>query len=201
MDIINGLSLGAADGRYLKKNAAQVAPTDFLLLGASAGAPTLGAVRVNAASFGNAVMRATNGAVTMDWVATSTAGEVGVASAHNLNFRAQGSYRWTMGGAAGIADLFAQQATARVRGGVTNGLSIRNNADSRDNLNAPDAGGLTVNNSVTVAMTPSNAVGALHLANGTAPTTNPVGGGALYVVAGALVYRGSAGTVTPLAAA
>jgi hypothetical protein len=35
----------------------------------------------------------------------------------------------------------------------------------------------------------------------TAPTTNPVGGGILYVEAGALKYRGSGGTVTTIAAA
>jgi hypothetical protein len=35
----------------------------------------------------------------------------------------------------------------------------------------------------------------------TAPTANPVGGGILYCVAGALLYRGSAGTVTPIAPA
>lgn len=35
----------------------------------------------------------------------------------------------------------------------------------------------------------------------TAPTTNPVDGGILYVQAGALKYRGSGGTVTTIAAA
>jgi hypothetical protein len=39
------------------------------------------------------------------------------------------------------------------------------------------------------------------LANATAPTTNPSGGGILYVEAGALKYRGSSGTVTTIAAA
>lgn len=33
------------------------------------------------------------------------------------------------------------------------------------------------------------------------PSTNPVAGGVLYVQAGALMYRGSAGTVTPIAPA
>lgn len=43
---------------------------------------------------------------------------------------------------------------------------------------------------------------ALFVANTTtAPTTNPVGGGILYVQAGALKYRGSAGTITTLGAA
>ncbi len=41
----------------------------------------------------------------------------------------------------------------------------------------------------------------VHLANATAPTANPTGGGVLYVEGGALKYRGSSGTVTTIAAA
>ena len=41
----------------------------------------------------------------------------------------------------------------------------------------------------------------IHIANGTAPTANPTGGGVLYVEAGALKYRGSSGTITTIAAA
>lgn len=44
--------------------------------------------------------------------------------------------------------------------------------------------------------------GVLYVANATtAPTSNPTGGGILYAVAGALVWRGSSGTVTTLAPA
>ena len=39
----------------------------------------------------------------------------------------------------------------------------------------------------------------LHMANATAPTANPSGGGVLYVESGALKYRGSSGTVTTIA--
>jgi len=39
----------------------------------------------------------------------------------------------------------------------------------------------------------------LHLANATAPTGNPSGGGVLYVENGALKYRGPSGTVTTIA--
>ena len=40
----------------------------------------------------------------------------------------------------------------------------------------------------------------LYMANATtAPTTNPSGGGVLYVESGALKYRGSSGTVTTIA--
>jgi hypothetical protein len=42
--------------------------------------------------------------------------------------------------------------------------------------------------------------GVLFLGNATTvPTTNPTGGGILYVEAGALKYRGSSGTVTTIA--
>lgn len=46
------------------------------------------------------------------------------------------------------------------------------------------------------------AVGAVYIANATTtPTSNPTGGGVLYVESGALKYRGSSGTVTTIAAA
>jgi hypothetical protein len=41
----------------------------------------------------------------------------------------------------------------------------------------------------------------IAIANGTAPTGDPVGGGVLYVQSGALKYRGSGGTVTTIAVA
>jgi hypothetical protein len=45
-------------------------------------------------------------------------------------------------------------------------------------------------------------VGVLALANAaTPPSTNPTGGGIIYVQAGALKYLGSGGTVTTLGAA
>jgi hypothetical protein len=47
----------------------------------------------------------------------------------------------------------------------------------------------------------TSAAGVLSIANGTAPTTSPAGIGQLYVEAGALKYRGSAGTVTTIAIA
>jgi hypothetical protein len=41
----------------------------------------------------------------------------------------------------------------------------------------------------------------MFMANGTAPSTNPSGGGILYVESGALKFRGSSGTVTTIAPA
>lgn len=45
------------------------------------------------------------------------------------------------------------------------------------------------------------AAGVIAIANGTAPTSSPAGGGQLYVESGALKYRGSGGTITVLGAA
>ena len=41
----------------------------------------------------------------------------------------------------------------------------------------------------------------LHLANATAPSGTPSGGGVLYVDSGALKYKGSSGTITTLGVA
>ena len=60
------------------------------------------------------------------------------------------------------------------------------------------------NNNVGIGMTPAIGGGNtnnLHIANGSGPTVISTAGGALYVNAGRLFYRGSAGTVTLLAPA
>jgi hypothetical protein len=51
------------------------------------------------------------------------------------------------------------------------------------------------------AMSPASGDRVIGIANGTAPTSNPTGGGILYAEAGALKWRGSSGTVTTIAAA
>lgn len=45
----------------------------------------------------------------------------------------------------------------------------------------------------------TSSVSTVHISNGTIPSANPVGGGVLYVEAGALKYRGSSGTITTIA--
>jgi hypothetical protein len=95
------------------------------------------------------------------------------------------------------------------------GLRIRNGGVAAGNTNAyglyceaPTGGtnnfAALLSGSVVVGATPSmgGGVGVVFIANATtAPTTNPTGGGILYVEAGALKYRGSSGTVTTLGAA
>ena len=55
---------------------------------------------------------------------------------------------------------------------------------------------IVTNNTSRVSVDTS---GVLLVANGTAPGSNPTGGGYLYVESGALKYRGSSGTVTTIA--
>jgi len=53
----------------------------------------------------------------------------------------------------------------------------------------------------TTANPGTNAANVIVIGNGTAPTTQPAGIGQLYVESGALYYRGTSGTVTPIASA
>ena len=72
-------------------------------------------------------------------------------------------------------------------------------------------GKLTANYGVTLSTTTSLSLGTpvtwrragvISIANATtAPTTDPSGGGILYVESGALKFRGSSGTITTIAAA
>ncbi len=105
-----------------------------------------------------------------------------------------------------ISEMAAVQSTFRIVSGATQ-------LGFRDSTNASDT--FTVNAAGTVAAFPlaNLAVGgtgsfggatggAVFIANATAvPSSNPTGGGILYVQAGALKYRGSSGTITTIAAA
>ena len=75
------------------------------------------------------------------------------------------------------------------------GAHIWRGASFTELFRADQSGNLLIG--MTTAATSSAKT--LHLANATAPTANPSGGGVLYVESGALKYRGSSGTVTTIA--
>lgn len=61
---------------------------------------------------------------------------------------------------------------------------------------------VTLLNNLTLGSVGGDGTGVAFIANATtAPTTNPTGGGVLYVQGGALKYRGSAGTISTIAPA
>jgi hypothetical protein len=102
-------------------------------------------------------------------------------------------------------------SNSRQFGWTSNGFNINTSADTA--LSRNDAGVVEVNNGtagtfrdlivrnlgLNGAVSAGGGVGIAFIANATTvPTTNPMGGGLLYVEAGALKYRGSSGTVTTL---
>jgi hypothetical protein len=106
--------------------------------------------------------------------------------------RANGSAFCVLGNwSAIIGGAYDSTATLYYGGNIriTDGATVRIALDSSGNFlwNGMTAG--------------TSAAKVLCLANGTAPTTSPAGGGQLYVESGALKYRGSSGTVTTLGAA
>jgi hypothetical protein len=82
-----------------------------------------------------------------------------------------------------------------------NGLST-SGIQGQDTLTAivvHNGRGITIGTGSTIQ---GGGAGVIGIANaGTVPTTNPSGGGILYVEAGALKFRGSSGTITTIAAA
>ena len=79
----------------------------------------------------------------------------------------------------------------------TNDLAIRNVTNSYNAIYIQNQSG---NADIGInGLSVGGGAGVVFVANATVmPTTNPTGGGILYVEAGALKYRGSSGTVTTL---
>jgi hypothetical protein len=79
------------------------------------------------------------------------------------------------------------------------------NTDVNDNLNLGNSNYITSMDGTNIAMFSDSASatfgsgrGVVFMKNGLAPSTNPTGGGILYVESGALKFRGSGGTITVL---
>jgi hypothetical protein len=104
---------------------------------------------------------------------------------------------WQNSGGTAIANV-SQTGTLATTGGV-NTVLLRSTVDSVTAIYLPGS-----RNVQFASATPSvgGGAGVIGIANATTvPTTNPSGGGILYVEAGALKYRGSSGTITTLGAA
>lgn len=104
--------------------------------------------------------------------------------------------------AANNAVAIGYNAKAGGSGSVAIGTDSSNNGATTTTNNAIALG--TANHSVLIGAGAGlgGGAGVVSIANAaTAPTTNPTGGGVLYVEAGALKFRGSSGTVTTIAPA
>ena len=115
----------------------------YIKLGASPGSTA--AVNVDAASYAGFVFFADNGAHHAYAKMSTAALEFGTTSADPVRFFTQGGDKiQVVAEAAGTASLQFDQATARIVGGSTNGLAIRNSGNTVDNLQMTDAGNLII---------------------------------------------------------
>ena len=138
------------------------------------------------------------------------------------DWRTSGTFGSTTGGKAYLQPNYDTGSFAFITNNAANkGLVIRGMAAQTGNLQewqtsaatvaTISAAGLATFAGVTLSTTTSLSLGTPSLGGGagvisianatTAPTTDPSGGGILYVESGALKFRGSSGTITTIAAA
>lgn len=127
-------------------------------------------------------------------------GNVGIGMSPTYKLDVSGPPRFTESGGVGVRLIGGTGAASNEWY-----IRLRDNADGDFGLySVPatayrlyiDSSGNIFTGGLTTAATSSAKT--IHIANGTAPTANPTGGGVLYVESGALKYRGSSGTVTTL---
>lgn len=147
-----------------------------------------------APSFGddNVVLGGSGGGIQITTAADGNivvgAGTLGVSMATDNNIvigRGAGQAGITFGDKFLLETDIAGTAQTLLYGEINNGNLILGTSNTAGNPIDRDLSGTNV----------------LKILSGTAPSANPVGGGFLYVTAGALNYRGTAGTITALAAA
>lgn len=99
----------------------------------------------------------------------------------------------------GGIDLFtASNSGLRIQG---NGRALFGTTTDSGALLQVGAAASGSNISLNAQAVGTSGAGVIAIANGTAPSTSPAGGGQLYVEAGALKFRGSGGTITTIAVA
>lgn len=116
-------------------------PSGYIAMGASP--PTSGAIRIDGATYSNIAFRAVSGAQDLRiWVGDATFGRaIGSFSGDAFRFIANNDAKWMVNAdATGTSTLTSSNVTARIVGGSTNGLAIRNSGNTRDNLRIFDDG-------------------------------------------------------------
>jgi hypothetical protein len=108
-------------------------------LGAAPG--TSAAVNVDASSYGGVAFVGKNGAETFN-INVSGGSTTLIEQVGLMYFGAAGENKWSISGSAGTSQFVSAQATARIVGGSTNGVTLRNSGNTRDNFAVADNGGL-----------------------------------------------------------
>lgn len=201
-----------ADARYYTRAAADALLLGYALLAGRAGGQTL---KGGTASGDDLTLMSTNhatkgniffGTSTYDEVnnrlgigRTPTGSAVEVAGTIETRYATDQRYAGGMQPLNGLVAVYAYDYTGAayvpmVIDGLT--VSLRPSADVTKGIVIETNGNIGVWGSSY-----GSGVKVVFIANGTAPSSNPSGGGILYVEAGALKYRGSGGTITTLGAA
>lgn len=105
--------------------------------------PATGAIRVDAASYGTFGIRFSSGATDVGSLVATAGGVFSIIAEtlQVLDLWANNDPKWRINTeAAGTSTISSRNATARIVGGATNGLAIRNSANTRDNFSVNDAG-------------------------------------------------------------
>lgn len=141
--------------------------TDGAHLQFGASPPNSGAIRVDGVTYTSAVFRAANSTCLLNIDVNTTTASVYTNSAHGLILGANGSSRWSLGITANISELFSSQVTARIVGGSSNGLAIRNSGNTRDNFRVSDSANIAQLDDGTY-------LGAMRLTNATGEIPNSI---------------------------
>lgn len=174
--IMNGALSG---GAYISLNAADIRLLGGVNVGSATGAGT-GEIRATSSAAASSGITVTNlSSSALAYTAMGLINNSGNVAGLYHNSSANTGYT-------GAGSLNLLTAGAEAIGIITNNaLRIAIEANSNIGVNGQSYGG---------------GVGVLFLANrATVPSSNPSGGGILYVESGALKYRGSSGTVTTIA--
>lgn len=177
-----GITQPAADARYVKKNTLQVNATDFIKLGVAPGATAL----LNIDS--NFAIGVYNGATLVGTLGRSGSNLVlqGQSAGASLILAGAAGNQWSIPDAAGVSGFKALQTVAHLIGGATSS-SLRNNADTLDNLLIADGGQvslggvtqtLSLNGSITFpsSISLSNGTGHAYAWNGRTQISCPADG-------------------------
>lgn len=130
---------------YLWKNSRTtnpiIIPTSYIALGASP--PTSGAVRIDAASYSGIALSHGSGGTLLGQIVTNGSAwtELRGDTSRGIGLGANNQTKWTvLADAGGTSTLSSASATARIIGGSSNGLAIRNSGNTQDNFVVSDTG-------------------------------------------------------------
>lgn len=116
--------------------------------------PTGGAINIDNAAYTNAIVLSNSGGSGNSiFQQATTSLVIGPTNAGVFILQSGGQQKWQVQGGSNVSEWASVNVTARIIGGSSNGLSIRNSGNTRDNVLIADAGGLiTITDGTNVAV-------------------------------------------------